>query len=482
MNGLSVEGRRFPYVRTSPELRTAILGLQIYSAFETLAVLALVFIFAPGPWRYGSSAALLAFYGYAFWLMRRALSTTHATSTEGLELRVGGRFHRVIPWEVVAGAGPACSAPPPLTLGLHLRLDAKACTLFLVTGRANLIELRLAEPVPARLGRSAGAVERIFFNVDEPAEFLAEVERHTAGRTTVERPARDAEEAVETPILPAPGEWIGTRAKESPPILFAAPSTWAPDFTLAAGFAQALRLEKVTRRYGGLVAVDRLSFSAARGEVFGFVGPNGAGKTTTIKMMTGLLLPSEGRIAVAGHDVWQSPVAAKAAFGYVPDTPVFYERLTVREFLAFLADLRRLPEREARSRIAEVLAFFELEGKAESPVHTLSLGNRRRLALAAAFLHRPPVLLLDEPTNGLDPRSARQVKDLLRQYRDRGGTIFLTTHLLELAEQLCDRLAVIHRGRLRALGSFAELQTLAGEGTSLEEVFLRLTEREAEPA
>lgn len=467
--------RRFPYAKTSPELRTSILGLQVLCGFEGSAALILLWVFVPGYWRYAAAAVLLGLYAYLFRGLWGLLQSSHVLSAEGLELRVGGRFHRRFLWEQIARVDRAQLPPPALTLGLHLRLDTVARTLFLVTGRVNLVELVLAEPLAVGLRGSTGFVDRIVFNVDEPAEFIA-----AAGQRPKERKPSEA----------APGE--PTRSEDAsepgapadlPGIIFTAPAGWTPDFSRLSRKTNeaALRLEDVTRRYGDYVAVQRLTLAVRWGEIIGFVGPNGAGKTTTLKMMTGLLRPSAGRIEIAGHDVWQSPLAAKGAFGYVPDTPVFYERLTVREFLGFLADLRGLSARESRLRLDEALSFFELEGKADSLVRTLSLGNRRRLALAGTFLHRPPVLLLDEPTNGLDPRSARQVKDLLRQYRERGGTVFLTTHLLELAEQVCDRLALIHRGRLRALGTFAELQAMAGAAAteSLEDVFLRLTEREA---
>jgi len=231
------------------------------------------------------------------------------------------------------------------------------------------------------------------------------------------------------------------------------------------------------RGYGSLRAVDGLDVTVCAGEIYGFLGANGAGKTTTIQMMVGLLAPEAGRISIAGHDVAREPLAARAAFGYVPDRPLLYDRLSGREHLEFLAQLRRIPRAVAAERVAELLAAVDLTEAADRLCGTYSLGMKRKLSLAAALLHQPSVLILDEPWNGLDPKGARRLKDLLSRLAGEGAAIFLSTHDLATAEAVCHRVGILHRGRLLAEGSAEELrQRAAGAAADLEAAFLELTE------
>jgi ABC-2 type transport system ATP-binding protein len=239
-----------------------------------------------------------------------------------------------------------------------------------------------------------------------------------------------------------------------------------------------IELENVTKDYNGFRAVDNLNLLVGPGEIFGFIGPNGAGKTTTIKMITGILLPSSGRVAIGGIEMKENPIAAKGIMGYIPDRPFIYEKLTGREFLAFCAGLREVPSPRAQRRIEELLEEFSLNGWGEELIESYSLGMKQRLTIAAAILHDPQVLVVDEPMVGLDPGGIRMVKELFCRLRDRGVTVFLSTHQLEVAEDLCDRLGVILGGRLIAQGRTEDLQAQAGGGKGdLEEVFLSLTKR-----
>ncbi len=232
----------------------------------------------------------------------------------------------------------------------------------------------------------------------------------------------------------------------------------------------------LTKRYGDKVAVDNVSFEVYGGEVFGFLGPNGAGKTTTIKMIVGLLQPTSGIVRVAGYDVQSQARLAKASSGYVPDTPNLYAKLTGRELLRFVADLYDLDRSQATRRADELLRMFELASAADDTVDSYSHGMQQKASLAAALMHDPKVLVLDEPTVGLDPKSARLIKDILRQLADRGAAIMLSTHILEIAERMCDRIGIINRGQLIAVGTMDELRTLDKTGqTSLEDIFLSLT-------
>jgi ABC-2 type transport system ATP-binding protein len=230
----------------------------------------------------------------------------------------------------------------------------------------------------------------------------------------------------------------------------------------------------LTKRYGELLAVDDLDLEIPAGEIFGFLGPNGAGKTTTIKMLVGLLQPTQGQAFIGGYDVQKQPLEAKALVGYLPDQPFLYEKLTGREFLRFVARLYDLDPVVADRRAQDLLRLFDLEERADDLIQGYSHGMSQKTVLAAALLHEPQAFFLDEPTVGLDPKSARQVKDLLRHLAQRGTAIFMSTHILEVAERMCDRVGIISQGRLIACGSMEELRLEEGMGT-LEDIFLQLT-------
>jgi len=230
----------------------------------------------------------------------------------------------------------------------------------------------------------------------------------------------------------------------------------------------------LTKRYGDKVAVDNVSFKVFGGEIFGFLGPNGAGKTTTIKMIVGLLHPTSGTVTLDGHDVVEQPVQAKAACGYVPDEPNLYAKLTGRELLHFVGDLYGLDRIQAARRTEELLRLFGLIEAADDTTDSYSHGMRQKTSLATALVHDPKTLILDEPTVGLDPKSARLIKDILRQMAARGAAVMLSTHILEIAQSMCDRIGIIDRGKLIAVGTMDELQSAQGE-SSLEDIFLSLT-------
>jgi len=231
----------------------------------------------------------------------------------------------------------------------------------------------------------------------------------------------------------------------------------------------------LTKYYGQHRAAEGLNFSVHGGEVFGFLGPNGAGKTTTMKMIVGLLRPTRGRALVDGHDVQEEPIAAKAASGYVPEEPHLYPKLSGREFLRFVGDLFNMPTDQIERRSEELLRIFDLDEAADGMMDSYSHGMRQKTAIAAALVHDPRVLVLDEPTSGLDPKSARLIKDFLRQMADRGAAVFLSTHILEIAERMCDRIGILNQGQLIAVGTMDELREASAGETTLEDIFLSLT-------
>ncbi len=245
-----------------------------------------------------------------------------------------------------------------------------------------------------------------------------------------------------------------------------------------------LKLEHLTKRYGSLCAVDDLSLHLKPGELYGFLGPNGAGKTTTMKMIAGLIEPTAGKIIIDGLDLARDTLKAKSRLGYVPDRPYLYDRLTALEYLDFVASLYDMPKKHAREQALAWLEIFELLPRKDALCESFSHGMKQRLVLASVLLHRPRLLVVDEPMVGLDPKGAKLLKDLLRrETREFGTTVIFSTHTLEVANELCDALAVIDHGKIIAQGSPAELRAMGGEGQSLEEIFLKLTAEQsnAEP-
>ncbi len=239
-----------------------------------------------------------------------------------------------------------------------------------------------------------------------------------------------------------------------------------------------IELRDLTKKFGSLVAVNGLSLSVSSGEVFGFIGPNGAGKTTTIRMMAGVLVPTSGTVLIDGVDLAARPEEAKRRIGFIPDQPFLYEKLTGMEFMHFTADLFGMKD-GFRERAGEILKMFALEDRSGELIESYSHGMKQRLVLASALLHDPKVIIVDEPMVGLDPAGIRMVKGLFRRLAAGGTTIFMSTHTLEVAEGVCDRIGIIHQGSLIAAGTMEELKrTASREGANLEVVFLRLTKEE----
>ncbi len=237
-----------------------------------------------------------------------------------------------------------------------------------------------------------------------------------------------------------------------------------------------IKLTNLTKRYGGFTAVNAIDLEVPRGELFGFLGPNGAGKTTTLRMIAGILRPTSGTVQVGGVDITADPIAAKAKLGFIPDRPFIYEKLTGAEFLRFVAGLYEQDGPQVEHRARELMALFDLEEWQHELVESYSHGMRQKLIISSAFVHRPEVIVVDEPMVGLDPKAARILKDLFREYTRRGHTIMMSTHTLEVAEAMCDRIAIIQGGVIRACGTMTELRANAEAGaTGLEEIFLKLT-------
>jgi len=240
-----------------------------------------------------------------------------------------------------------------------------------------------------------------------------------------------------------------------------------------------IELIELTKRFGQLVAVDHINLHVKQGEIFGFLGPNGAGKTTTIKMLVGLLKPTSGRALIDGYDVVAQPMEAKRVVGFIPDQPFLYEKLTGVEFLKFIGSLFGMKKDEIQPRISDLLGLFELDGWRDELIESYSHGMKQRLVMSSALLHNPKLIIVDEPMVGLDPKGINLVKRIFRQKSEEGVSIFLSTHTLEIAQELCHRLGIINRGKIIAMGTLSELtkdlEDKTGQTGTLESLFLALT-------
>lgn len=238
-----------------------------------------------------------------------------------------------------------------------------------------------------------------------------------------------------------------------------------------------IEIENLSMNYGDLRALDGLNLTIQPGELFAFLGPNGAGKTTAMKLLTGLMKPDAGRVRLCGHDIQQEPLLAKTLLGYVPDVAVFYEKLTPVEFMDFIAELFEMDRARAASETDALFTKFALHEHARQRIENLSHGTRQRLAIASALLHDPKVFIIDEPMVGLDPIHARTVKREIKERSQGGTTVLMSTHLLNIAEELADRIGIIHHGKLIALGTLEELRRQHEQrGTRLEDIFLSMVE------
>lgn len=242
-----------------------------------------------------------------------------------------------------------------------------------------------------------------------------------------------------------------------------------------------IKLIEVTKKFGNLTAVDNVSLEVKAGEIFGFLGPNGAGKTTTLKMIVGLLRPSQGKIFINGIDISKDPISAKRDIAFIPDKPFLYPKLTGVEFLRFICSIYALDRDEAERRIWELLEEFQLSPWAEELIEGYSHGMKQRLVISSALIHNPEMIVVDEPMVGLDPKGKNMVKDIFLGLASKRKTVFMSTHTLELAQELCHRIAIINKGRVIAHGTMEELRGMAKEGRDhLEAIFFKLTEENYE--
>ena len=443
--------KSFTYTRASKELRNKVFTLFLVLLFDVPVHIALAFI--REPWDRVAGLSLLTLELFFIWAITRILRTKHLMGDAKLGLRFGLAMKADIPLENIAGAEPYAGRIPFLSMFPEPVQEDDSDTLFLLASeklRANMVRVTLREGCEPTLLRKKPPVRHLVLSVDQPEEFLACF--------------RSSPTPMETDAVPK--------------IQVDAPSSRYERVIRMSGEKVAVEIENLVKRYGNFEAVKGISLSVRQGEIIGFLGSNGAGKTTTIRMMTGQLRPTSGDIRIEGHSVLTDRQQALRQLGYVPDVPVLYEGLTARQMLWFVGGLYGMSREESRARGEELLETFGLLPHADRMVGTYSLGMKRKISIAAGLMHRPPILVLDEVTNGLDPKAAREVKDRIAQQADQGVTVFLTTHILDIVEELADRIAIVDRGSLLAVGTLDELREEIGNPqANVETVFLEVTRR-----
>ena len=452
------------------------LVLFIALAVIEATMLTLLFrIFVDAPWEgMAVTAFLILFAAFPAILLPSPLFSRHRVDRDGLLLRYGFRSFR-IPHEAIASLQPT-------RYMLHgfepfaCNWDEEEGQLKVCFSESGQLLLKLKTPLTFGLGLGRKATtDTLLFNADNWPELLAALDVKPEGSrpdtdereepTSVQDRREERSQPASTADLADPREPV--RALEG---IEGSP---CPD-----GEAEAvLALRDLTRRFGDFTAVDNLTLTVRAGEIYGLLGCNGAGKTTTIKMMTGLLEPQAGTVHLAGIDLWAEPLEGKATFGYVPDQAAFYGRLSGREHLQFLAQMRGLPWDSSEQRIDDLLTRLDLAEQQHRSCQKYSFGMKRKLSLAGALLHEPRVLILDEPFNGLDPRAAQQLKRMLGAWRREGAAILLSTHDLATAESFCDRVGILHKGHLIAEEAVTSLAESHG---NLERLFFSLTESDRE--
>lgn len=439
---------QFTYHRKGTRLRLKVNTLLTLLGAEMLAYL-IIGPILPSPANWLLIGLTIPSAVFWIWFVPREYRIgRHQVTPEELTVRTL-RAKVTIPRALITSATLYRERLPQIEIGpeyLH-RLDA----VIHLPDTRRVVEIRLAEAVTATLQKSKPEVSftRLLLSVDEPERFIAAL----AGAET--EPAKSAEIKSSEPSHITHALTKGIHEPTGTPIL---------------------HLEGVEKRFGDFQAVHSLHLTVHPGEILAFLGANGAGKTTTLRMVTGLLRPSGGTVRIAGVDAWADPRTARRHLGYVPDTPLLWEGLTAREYLWLVAGLHAIPEAEAKRRTAELLEQLGLTQWANGLIRHFSLGMKRKMAIAAALIHQPDLLLLDEVTNGLDPRASRDVKDWILATAREGKGVLLTTHILDLAAELADRIAILDGGRLRAIGTLEELRVQADlPDGSLEDLFLALT-------
>ncbi len=437
---------------------TLLFFMCIESSVVALLIIVLVHIL---PLKLALLFVLVCFLAFIIARLTAPLRTQHSLTQTQLSLRYGSAFRANIARSDVVDA-QTVHERTTLFQAIMPQYEEKKHRIVASFSEQGQVLLHLNKPHTFKVSSKSHIVDTLLININKREEFLQALglSNNCEESTTSRDRCITSSLVVEMP-----------RGRDT-----SVPTEMSRNTT---GSIPAIRIEGLTRCFGTYAAVDKLHMTIQPGEIYGFLGSNGAGKTTTMKMLIGLLQPNEGHVWIAGHNIEKDALAAKTVMGYVADRSMLYERLTGREFLTFLGQIRGLPLLELEQRITHLLEILELTEYADRLCGSYSFGMKRKLSLAGALLHQPRVLVLDEPLNGLDPQSSRNLKDLLLDLAAHGTAILLSTHDLATAEALCHRIGILYKGRLLAEGSASELRQRV-DASNLETVFLTLTSQAKE--
>ncbi|MCX7569622.1 ABC transporter ATP-binding protein [Tumebacillus sp. DT12] len=425
------------------------------------------------PWAVFVTWAMVALEILFVFAITRVLRTSHRLTETGVKLDLGMWYRGEVPFASIREVTPYAGREPFLQLGVLAEQDEndpQHHTMFVVAtaNREKMVVLHLHEDRGLYWQKKKPLSTRVIVSVDEPERFLAAVKARIEDREANTNQATNTDRALNTDQASSSSLLVTTASLSQT-------TTYRKLRERTLGDGHAIEIRGLVKRYGDFQAVKRLDMTVRRGEIIGFLGSNGAGKTTTIKMMTGQLRPSEGEILIQGHSVLTARARALRGLGYVPDTPILYEGLTARQMLWFVGGLYGMSREACVEQADALLHRLGLGDARDRLVGAFSLGMKRKVAIAAGLMHRPDVLVLDEVTNGLDPKAAREVKDHIATEALNGTTVFLTTHILDVVEELADRVAIVERGELLALGTLEELRAQYGlPDANLETVFLKV--------
>lgn len=487
----------FSNTRKSTTVRQFVFGFLPIICIEFIIAGILIYFLASKGWQLLLAFALLfSLYAYAAYVFGLMLRSAHVLSDEAIYLRLTTLFKGRISLSIIDAVEKVflSSHPKPDMIGVMCAREGE--TLYCLSRKSDVLRILLTEPVlvkaPAADDRKSkqGLVREILINVDEPERFLERMNRvapvkrnletngSSKGVVRVEADTREkvAPQLVQAGVAETTVDTVSSVSGERAEAILeieagGGASIGAPE---KADLLPSLEFEKLTRYYGDFPAVQNLTLKTYPGEIFGFLGANGAGKTTTIRMITGLLRPTSGKAKVQGEDLWRAGTEARRLIGYVPDTPLVYERLTAREHLMVAGRLYNLPQEGIRERTEELLSILDLQKWGDRMISTYSMGMKRKISLVLALLPDPELIIVDELTNAFDAPTLAQIKDILINLRNMGKTIFMSTHVMDVAEKICDRVGILHQGQLRALGTVDELCRSFNIEGGLEPLFLKI--------
>jgi ABC-2 type transport system ATP-binding protein len=407
-------------------------------------------------------AILLSVEFYALNAMRLMLQSVHVLTDDELFIRLGPKLKSRIPLSLVATVEKVSLDSPPKPSGAGTTAVRDGDRFYCLSRTSDVIRIILSKQIMVKASsvdkrNRKGLIREILINVDEPEKFIEKLTLIT--------------DLKQQPDLKVSGNNMTPGVIEKK--IFAEQATKTG--LLEVHGSPSLELKNLARYYGDYPAVQDLSLQVFPGEIFGFLGANGAGKTTAIKMITGLLRPTTGTVLALGDDLWKSGTAVRRRIGYVPDIPLVYERLTAREHLIMAGCLYNMPQERIKKRAEELLSILDLQDWADQMIVSYSMGMQRKVSLALALLVDPEIIIFDELTNAFDAPTLAEIKEILMSLRNEGKTVFLSTHMMDVAEKLCTRVGIIHKGQLVALGKVDELSRAAGVTGGLEPLFLKLT-------